>query len=232
MQQTIQNFTFSVLKMYSVKELDRFKVININGDLRVFTSKGEINFFSDNDKHSLIQIMGNNKILYGVFSHIEVDKHWNENIKTIHTVVSFKEDDNLKDHAVQIVNVRQQKEQERKIKEEERRIKELERQKEIESLRKERLAQLKIMEKERREKAEQIKLNNRIYMTQVITGEIKPKSVSIIDVLLSPFEVKRHRHTHCFDCKKHLDSDLDIKCTNCGWLLCRCGACGCTYGLF
>jgi hypothetical protein len=52
-------------------------------------------------------------------------------------------------------------------------------QKEIKELQKQTLAEMPKREKERREKAEQIKLNNRIYMTQVINGEIKPKPVSI-----------------------------------------------------
>jgi hypothetical protein len=99
MQETIQNLTFSVLKMYSVKELDSFKVLNINGDLRVFISKGEIKFCSDTDKLSILQMMGNNRILFGVVSHIQEKKTREANLKIIHAVVSFKEDENLKEHA-------------------------------------------------------------------------------------------------------------------------------------
>jgi hypothetical protein len=36
-----------------------------------------------------------------------------------------------------------------------------------------------------------------------------------------------HRVTHCWSCKGHLDSSVDIKCVTCGWIICGCGACGC-----
>jgi hypothetical protein len=35
------------------------------------------------------------------------------------------------------------------------------------------------------------------------------------------------RETHCWGCKAHLDSDIEIECFSCGWILCRCGCCGC-----
>ncbi len=37
----------------------------------------------------------------------------------------------------------------------------------------------------------------------------------------------RRRETHCWRCKSHLDSNDDLACVVCGWLLCECGACGC-----
>jgi hypothetical protein len=37
------------------------------------------------------------------------------------------------------------------------------------------------------------------------------------------------RITHCWSCKKNLDSTIDLECCSCGWILCRCGACGCAY---
>lgn len=40
---------------------------------------------------------------------------------------------------------------------------------------------------------------------------------------------KHSRLTHCYDCKNYLDSSIDIECNTCGWILCRCGACGCGY---
>lgn len=40
---------------------------------------------------------------------------------------------------------------------------------------------------------------------------------------------KRYRSTHCYLCAGHLDSDTDVECVECGWLLCRCGACGCGF---
>jgi hypothetical protein len=40
----------------------------------------------------------------------------------------------------------------------------------------------------------------------------------------------RHRVTHCWNCKEHLDNLFDLECSACGWIICRCGACGCGYG--
>jgi len=38
---------------------------------------------------------------------------------------------------------------------------------------------------------------------------------------------KIHRVTHCYDCKQGLDSTINLECMSCGWILCKCGACGC-----
>jgi uncharacterized small protein (DUF1192 family) len=35
------------------------------------------------------------------------------------------------------------------------------------------------------------------------------------------------RITHCWSCKRHLDSSIDLECVACNWILCDCGACGC-----
>jgi hypothetical protein len=40
---------------------------------------------------------------------------------------------------------------------------------------------------------------------------------------------KVHRVTHCYSCKENLDSHFHIECNSCGWLICKCGACGCGY---
>ena len=40
---------------------------------------------------------------------------------------------------------------------------------------------------------------------------------------------RSHRVTHCYACKNHLDSELNIECQSCNWLICYCGACGCGY---
>lgn len=37
------------------------------------------------------------------------------------------------------------------------------------------------------------------------------------------------RIAHCWRCKNHLDNTVDVECKACGWILCRCGACGCGY---
>jgi hypothetical protein len=38
-----------------------------------------------------------------------------------------------------------------------------------------------------------------------------------------------HRVTHCYNCKHHLDNAVELECAACGWIVCRCGACGCGY---
>lgn len=40
---------------------------------------------------------------------------------------------------------------------------------------------------------------------------------------------KRHRVTHCYNCKSHLDNAISPECSACGWIICECGACGCQY---
>lgn len=37
------------------------------------------------------------------------------------------------------------------------------------------------------------------------------------------------RITHCYNCKRHLDNAVDVECAACGWIICRCGACGCGF---
>jgi hypothetical protein len=40
---------------------------------------------------------------------------------------------------------------------------------------------------------------------------------------------RRRRETHCYACKDALDNTIQVECVSCGWILCNCGACGCTY---
>jgi PP-loop superfamily ATP-utilizing enzyme len=37
------------------------------------------------------------------------------------------------------------------------------------------------------------------------------------------------RKTRCYRCKRKLDSEIDIQCALCHWIICLCGACGCGY---
>lgn len=43
-------------------------------------------------------------------------------------------------------------------------------------------------------------------------------------------ELLRPRKPKCFHCHAHLDSAISFECVACGWILCECGACGCTQG--
>jgi hypothetical protein len=40
---------------------------------------------------------------------------------------------------------------------------------------------------------------------------------------------KEHRATYCYACGENLDSAIDLECVACGWILCKCGACGCGF---
>jgi hypothetical protein len=40
---------------------------------------------------------------------------------------------------------------------------------------------------------------------------------------------RQSRVTHCWHCKGHLDNSIDIECLSCGWIICGCGACGCSH---
>lgn len=37
------------------------------------------------------------------------------------------------------------------------------------------------------------------------------------------------RVAHCYNCKRHIDNAADVECMACGWIVCKCGACGCGY---
>ena len=38
------------------------------------------------------------------------------------------------------------------------------------------------------------------------------------------------RRVRCFKCHEDLESTTHARCPRCGWLVCGCGACGCTWG--
>lgn len=40
---------------------------------------------------------------------------------------------------------------------------------------------------------------------------------------------RQRRVTHCWNCKGHLDNSVDLECSACSWILCRCGVCGCSH---
>lgn len=46
---------------------------------------------------------------------------------------------------------------------------------------------------------------------------------------IQPATGKSCRVTYCWNCKEHLDSSDEFECCACGWILCHCGACGCSY---
>ena len=66
--------------------------------------------------------------------------------------------------------------------------------------------------------------------------EVKERHRDFLDKRGLPYEgvspatgPKVRRITHCFECKKKVDSAINLECNTCKWILCACGACGCTY---
>jgi hypothetical protein len=46
---------------------------------------------------------------------------------------------------------------------------------------------------------------------------------------LRTYQPKAPRVAYCWKCGGDLASGSDVKCGECGWLRCSCGACGCKY---
>ena len=49
------------------------------------------------------------------------------------------------------------------------------------------------------------------------------------DFDLPPGPRRTFRSTHCWRCKRTVDSLTCLRCEKCRWLKCRCGACGCQH---
>jgi len=56
---------------------------------------------------------------------------------------------------------------------------------------------------------------------------LKKHGLNAAQVILS--SDRERRTTHCYDCQQKLDSDVDVECTRCHWIICSCGACGCGF---
>ena len=65
--------------------------------------------------------------------------------------------------------------------------------------------------------------------TQIIkpTSEDKSFYDKKIDLLLNA--KKKMRKTHCYNCKRNINSISFSLCKKCGWIKCSCKACGCEY---
>jgi hypothetical protein len=40
-------------------------------------------------------------------------------------------------------------------------------------------------------------------------------------------DIGKIRSAHCWSCRMRLSNLTDYECTACGWILCKCGSCGC-----
>ena len=87
-----------------------------------------------------------------------------------------------------------------------------------------------------REKQEREALLNNLF-SQIPSYDAKQKHRLIIQAkgdhykgVRLPEEVQSNsyrRHARCWNCHKYLDSYAELQCKACGWMLCKCGACGC-----
>ena len=75
------------------------------------------------------------------------------------------------------------------------------------------------------------------FLKQTFKSGISDFSISIDAVVLEQINEyekmwENTRVTHCYACKRHLSSmDFSI-CKKCGWIKCKCDACGCGYTSF
>ena len=47
--------------------------------------------------------------------------------------------------------------------------------------------------------------------------------------LVTPSDMGIHRISFCWKCNNRVDNELRDECGKCGWIKCKCGACGCGY---
>lgn len=73
------------------------------------------------------------------------------------------------------------------------------------------------------------------YSFQEVKDKAEAEHKKRLEMLGLPYKgvnlhsTKKHRATHCYACREDLDSAIDLECVACGWILCKCGACGCGY---
>lgn len=63
----------------------------------------------------------------------------------------------------------------------------------------------------------------------VIRFDAMREKLGLEKAILMESSKTKHRVTHCYSCKKPLESGLFFECASCHWLVCGCGACGCGY---
>lgn len=70
-------------------------------------------------------------------------------------------------------------------------------------------------------------IENRKIQSYRVSYELFRKDHNLPQAELRFSNQKKQRKTHCWNCKKYLETGLFLECSSCGWLVCRCGACGC-----
>lgn len=60
--------------------------------------------------------------------------------------------------------------------------------------------------------------------------KVLPKQKNVRELMDEFLANRKPRTPHCFSCHTNLNSDVNKKCSACGWLICpTCGSCGCNY---
>ncbi|WP_256816043.1 hypothetical protein [Cytobacillus sp. Bac17] len=215
----LQRMSFTISGIYSLSVLTKIKLIYIDEEVRILASGLNLGTLTESDKNQFLPLFNNVRMIEGVCHHIEHIKTYNNNTKTIHVIFSEANHEHLKYIAAGMVQHRQQQEAELKSQAEEKRILEESR--------------LRRKQEEKEQRIKEIKERNKNHLQMMLNNKRNPigSSNNLLEIFLPKQVPQSHRLTHCFDCKRELDSHHDIKCTSCRWLLCPCGACGCTYKL-
>jgi hypothetical protein len=62
-----------------------------------------------------------------------------------------------------------------------------------------------------------------------LTGESELHRVGNSERIAAAYLALRIRSTHCYACKRDLNSVSFSQCPSCQWIRCECRACGCSY---
>jgi hypothetical protein len=98
-------------------------------------------------------------------------------------------------------------------------------QKELEERKAESMAQQKNKEEERRLQEEAIRQRRRADLIDRHKSKILRRSRTYQGVR----DARPERRAACYACSESLDGIKNPECAACGWLICRCGTCGCGY---
>jgi hypothetical protein len=68
-----------------------------------------------------------------------------------------------------------------------------------------------------------------IVRDRLAQGASASENVEMLQGAVEVYSALRGRFTHCYSCKRNLNSIEFQLCDACGWIRCECGACGCDY---
>ncbi|MCK0470177.1 hypothetical protein MW695_02100 [Alkalihalobacillus sp. APA_J-10(15)] len=220
MKQTFTHVELQLPAIVAISKREKITFFTIKDQLKAFTKHGEISLLP-NTTDTILPHFHDSKKLIGIC--YDIQRNNPSSTQNVYLLITAKDDEALVAKVDEYV-----KQQEREEQEKQRRF-EAQLQKQQEDRR-----QQQAQRKATRARIAEIKAKNRTYMqTQKVPPPTQKNSSllgSMVDFLFSKPQ-SAQRVTHCFDCKQGLDSQFDYKCQTCNWLVCSCGACGCTYQL-